>query len=95
MAQPPLQRSADPAAPAGRIAPALVAAWIGLVAYVIVFFRAPLADEPPSGPFSRLGYFWASLLTPDDLLQTWFSGVTWESLAQRGLILSVAAVKQI
>lgn len=71
---------------------ALVVVWAWLALYLIAFFRIPPASaQAGTGEGSRLDYFWALLLRPDDIVRDWLSGFAWESLVQRGAILGVTA----
>jgi hypothetical protein len=61
--------------------------------YLAAFFRIPSASgEAAWGRTTRLDYFWASLLRPDDLVRAWVDGFAWNTLAERGVVLGMAAV---
>jgi len=70
----------------------LIAACSGLVAYLAAFLFLPLMpDATDETRAPRIVYLMVSLLRPDDLVNRWFEGLSWQSVAERGQVLLYAA----
>ncbi|MGD9722748.1 MAG: ArnT family glycosyltransferase [Pirellulales bacterium] len=66
-------------------------AWLGIAAYVVMFYAAPIAGaRDAAGNVLRRIHVLAALVIPDELVNTWLAGASWQSLGERAAILLTA-----
>jgi hypothetical protein len=68
----------------------LVALALGV--YLVAFHFWPLSGHTGTPMLLRRGHVFVSLFLGDETVASWFAGASWHSLAQRGEILSYAAI---
>ncbi len=70
----------------------MLGVWLAIGVYLVLFFREPLASLPAAaGEVVRRVDVLQTILVGDEIVREWFVGASWQGVAQRAVIVAVAA----